>query len=53
MGFEQQSRLGYNGLFVIAVMRAVGGANLPDNGATFGHDVRDTKRTSDFDQLTT
>src|SRR5262249_41194028 len=40
-----------DGCFVIGAIGAVGGANLPESRAALGHNVRNAKSTTNFNEL--
>src|SRR4030095_1394050 len=52
MDLEDQPGFGSNRLLVIGQPRAVGRADLPESRPALCHDIRDTERAANLDQLT-
>ena len=51
MHAQQQTRAFADGAFVVANAGAIGGADFAQDGAAFGHDVRDAEAVAYFDEL--
>ena len=51
MHFEKQGGFFIDGFLVIGWVRSIGAADLFEDRPAFGHDLRNSERTPDLDQL--
>ena len=52
MHAQQQAGSFSDGIFVVGDASAIGCSHFPQDGIRFRHDIRDAKRSSDFNQFT-